>query len=292
MSSHRHVIIGCGDVGQRIVGQLLFDGAMASSITGVVRSHDSANAVDALGVSCQKIDFDQIGNDLSLLKDAHCFYLVPPQTSGVTDQRSRNLITELEKQNVSPKKVVLISTTGVYGDCNGEWVTEQSLAQPQTERGQRRLDSEQQWLNWAEGHSIPILVLRVPGIYANSRIPRERIIKRTPVVKASECGFTNRVHADDLAMIAMTAMNSNRDKEVYNATDGTPGKISDYLQTACRILGHKSLPEISMEEAKKELSSGMLSYLSESRKISNKKMLDQLEVTLRYPNYVEGLKFG
>lgn len=292
MILHKHVIIGCGDVGQRIAAQLIASGIKPSSITGMVRSAESVAAVKQVGVNTQQCNFDQSGNELSQLHQASCYYLVPPQKSGITDQRTYHLLAQCEQQNITPNRVVLISTTGVYGDCDGEWVTEQSTTKPLTERGQRRLHSEQQWLAWAQKSGVPIAVLRVPGIYANSRIPRARILNRTPVVNPNECGFSNRIHADDLALVSIVAMASKHDGEIYNATDGSPGKISEYLQAAAAQLGEPALPQISMAEARDELSAGMLSYLGESRKISNQKMLEQLNVVLHYPDYIEGLKFG
>jgi nucleoside-diphosphate-sugar epimerase len=206
------------------------------------------------------------------------------------DTRSRRVIELLRKQGLRPKKIVLISTTGVYGDYDGEWVTEKSITKPQTERGQRRLDSEQQWLTWCEDYKVEINVLRVPGIYAFSRIPRQRLDNETPVVRAQESGYSNRIHADDLAMVAVTAMRKPIAGEIFNVTDGSPGKIAEYLQAACVVLGLPPLAEISMRQAETELSSGMLSYLSESRKISNQKMLSKLNVTLTYPDFRIGLR--
>jgi nucleoside-diphosphate-sugar epimerase len=154
----------------------------------------------------------------------------------------------------------------------------------------RRHDAEQQWLDWGQRNTVVVCILRVPGIYAFSRLPRSRIESRTPVVSPSECGYTNRIHADDLAQICTNAMQYGQAGEVYNTTDGTPGKISDYLQQVAKLLGVQALPEISMQQARQQLSQGMLSYLGESRKISNRKMLRELNVVLRYPDYVEGLK--
>jgi len=237
------VILGCGDIGRRIVKSLIAQGHNQANIIGFVKSIESVEQCAELGV----ID-------------------------------------------IAPEKVVLISTTGVYGDCQGQWVTEKNQTNPETERGQRRLDSEQQWLSWSKKNSVPVVILRVPGIYANSRLPRDRIAARTPVVNPDECGFTNRVHADDLALMCVAAMRKGKPTDVFNATDGTPGKISEYLQEAARILGAEPLPEISLSEAESQLSSGMLSYLNESRKISNEKILDQLNISLRYPDFREGIK--
>ncbi len=284
------VIFGCGDIGCRIAKQLVNSGIKTNDIQAFVNSVESAERAARLSVLALRVDLDNLQRDLSICGDTEFYYTVPPQKSGVIDQRSRALTEFFNISEVRPAKVVLISTTGVYGDCQGEWVTEVSSTQPQTERGKRRLDSEQVWLAWGKANHVPVVVLRVPGIYAFSRLPRERLLKRTPVVAPEECGFTNRIHADDLANVCLVAMKKAAGGQVYNATDGHPGKISEYLQVAAHVLGMEPLPQISMEEAKKQLSSEMLSYLSESRKISNKKMLDQLGIKLRYPDFKTGIK--
>ena len=286
------VIFGCGDVGRRIAGQLLESGVSAADVVAVVQSPAGRVACEKIGVSAKQYDLDGQAGDPGFCHDSNLYYLVPPQRQGVQDLRSRALLEAFGQHDVRPKKAVLISTTGVYGDYRGEWVDEHTATNPQTERGKRRLDSEQIWLAWGRENQVPVVILRVPGIYAFSRIPRTRIEQRIPVVRAEECGFTNRIHADDLAAVAIAAMQRGQGGEVYNVTDGTPGKITDYLQTAAEVIGAEPLPEISMAQARTELSSGMLSYLEESRKISNKKMLRELGVELRYEDFREGLKKG
>jgi len=292
MRDRHHVIVGCGDIGRRVATQLIESGVATRSITALVQSQASVDQCAMIGVTAKRNDLDTENIRVDVMDKANVYYLVPPQKSGTVDVRSRNLIARLISQTIKPNKIVLVSTTGVYGDCTGQWVDEQSPTVPQTDRGKRRLDSENQWRVWARQDSVALVILRVPGIYAFSRLPRARIAKRTPVVRAEECGFSNRIHADDLATILIAAMHNEVSDEIYNASDGKPGKISDYLQATARVLGEPSLPEISMREAEGELSEGMLSYLSESRKISNEKMLMQLKVTLRYPNYLDGIKFG
>ena len=286
------VIVGCGDVGRRIAKALIADKLSPAAITGCVRTEVAAGRCAEHGIAVQTMDLDNIEAELDLgfLQSANVYYLVPPQPRGNADLRSKYFIERLVAQGVQVAKVVLISTTGVYGDCGGEWVTEQSLAKPQTERAQRRLDAEHSWRNWSVAHSVPMNILRVPGIYANSRIPRERIAKQTPVVRSQDCGFTNRIHADDLARIAIAAMQQHIAGEVFNSSDGAPGKLSDYLQAAAAVVGLPALPEISLEEAQQMLSAGMLSYLGESRRISNAKVLEQLKVALLYPDYRIGLR--
>ena len=285
------VIIGCGDVGRRIARQLRQTNGSEFSISAFVHSQTSVEACAALSISAQCFDLDALKIDLKQCDKAEIYYTVAPQKNGLQDRRSKALLDNFSELNIVPSKAVVISTTGVYGDCQGEWVDENSTTQPQTERGQRRLDLEMQWLAWGNATGVPVVILRVPGIYANSRLPIERIKKRTPVVRAQECGFTNRIHADDLAQVSIAAMCDAQAGEIFNVTDGTPGKISEYLQAAAQVLGEQPLPEISLAEAQTQLSSGMLSYLSESRKISNRKMLSELKVELRYTDFREGIKF-
>lgn len=285
------VILGCGEVGRRLVKALLLQGYSADNIIGFVKSSQSMELCAQLGVIGLRFNLDKLGRDLSACNDSSVYYMVAPQKTGETDLRSEAVINHMSDRGIRPKKVVLISTTGVYGDCNGEWVTELSETKPQTERGKRRLNSEQQWLHWGKLSNVPVVVLRVPGIYANSRLPRERIAQKIPVVRPEECGFTNRIHADDLALMCVAAMRKANAGEVFNATDGVPGKISEYLTEAAKVLGLESPPEISMDEGQSILSSGMLSYLSESRKISNDKILRILNFDLRYPDFREGIKY-
>lgn len=287
MTQKQYVIFGCGDVGRRLAKQL----DPASAITAFVQSEESKDQSEPLAEHVYQFDLDQ-HLDLSNfdLPESFCAtYLVAPQKSGDTDKRAAVFLKALEQARIKPDKVVLISTTGVYGDCEGEWVDEDSPTHPKTERGKRRLDMEQQWQTWASENQVPLLIFRVPGIYAFSRLPRQRIAKRVPVVRPQECGYSNRIHADDLAAAILVGFESAVGEGVFNITDGTPGKISEYLQEAAKVLDLPALPEISMQQAQDELSAGMLSYLSESRKISNKKMLQVLGVCLRYPDFKKGM---
>ena len=290
MKESRSLIFGCGDVGRRIAKQLLANGTSPNLLTAYVNSQESAAKAANIGIACDIIDLDAPSElRLGACNGARLYYTIAPQKQGVVDKRSRAVIDAFGDQGIKPDKVVLISTTGVYGDSGGDWVDEQSLTQPQTERGQRRLDSEQHWLAWSQEQGVDVIVLRVPGIYAFSRLPRDRLKRQTPVVKPTECGFTNRIHADDLANICIVSMESSQTGEIYNATDGSPGTIAEYLQAAASALGYPPLPEISMKQAQSELSSGMLSYLNESRKISNRKLINKLGVKLLYPDFRKGI---
>jgi len=208
------VIFGCGDVGRRIVKLLVSDRRNAREPIAFVRTSPSAVAGAAVGAKPYQVDLDNLQADLSECSGSQLYYTVAPQKTGRRDERTRALLAHFRSSRVRPSKVVLISTTGVYGDCNGEWIDESNPVNPQTDRGMRRLDSEHNWLRWGAEQDVPVCILRVPGIYAFSRIPRARIAKRVPVVNPQECGFTNRIHADDLALTCVAAMQRGAAGEV------------------------------------------------------------------------------
>jgi nucleoside-diphosphate-sugar epimerase len=195
--------------------------------------------------------------------------------------------------NKLPAKIILISTTAVYGDCQGEWITEEQPVNPQTDRGLRRHDAENTLRDWSEKTGVLAIILRVGGIYGAGRLPLERLKKGLPILKEGESPFTNRIHQDDLAKICIAAAEDGRpgvsNVEIYNVSDGQPSTMSYYFKAVAKANGLPQPPEITKAEAEKVMTAGMLSYLKESRRLDNKKMLKNLQITLRYKNLEEAL---
>lgn len=286
-SSSQAFIVGCGDVGLRIAQRIGF-----KQVTALVSCAQSQAKLQAAGIHTYAINLDQ-ALDLNFVVPKCVYYLVPPQPEGRQDERSRHFLHFLAaqaKQGQTVERIVLISTTGVYGDQQGAWVTEEMPTEPMTGRGQRRLSLEQQWLAYARQNAIKMSVLRVPGIYSFSRLPKKRLMAGTPVVDPNECGYTNRIHADDLAMICTEVMAQQSTIDVFNVSDGTPGKISEYLLEAAKVLGVAAPKMISMAEAEGQVSAGMMSYLRESRRIDNTKLLQRFTIQLQYPDFKLGMK--
>ena len=202
--------------------------------------------------------------------------------------RMRNWLAALG--TARPAKIVAISTTGVYGDVGGGWVTEDTPLAPKADRAWRRVDMETVLREWGRLHAVPVVVLRVPGIYSCERLPLERLRKGLPVLNEDEAGYTNRIHADDLAAVAVHAMQHAPADSVYNVTDGHPSTMTEYFNTIADHFGLPRPPQISLAEAKSQVSAGMLSYLLESRRISNARLLEELGVTLQYPELRAGLR--
>ena len=298
-------IIGCGDIGRRVarlyqkmakesnkpLNKPLNEFVKEQRINGLVYSERSQNVCQAANINTLRADLDQALAGQALTPDhfqhACIFYFAPPANRGEVDHRLQNFLDFVKDR---PQKIVLISTTGVYGDSQGAWIDESFPLAPKADRAKRRVHAEHCLTQWATQYQKSAVVLRVPGIYAADRLPLARIKKRLPIVQSSEAGWTNRIHADDLATVCQTAMQLNPPSRVYNVTDGSPSTMTDYFNQVADYAGLERPPQISMQEAVNTLSQGMVSYLQESRRISNQKMLDELTIVLRYPNLSTGLK--
>jgi len=280
------MIIGCGDIGLRVAKNCQ---QKDMDISGLVQSDKSVKTLQQQAIKPIKADLDKPETLKNIsYKGKTVFYFAAPPRQGAQDTRMANWLASLDS-NSAPDKIVLISTTAVYGDTGGDWITEESALAPTTERGLRRLDAEQRLAEWAEVNSVDIVILRVPGIYGPSRLPRERLEKGLPVLNESECGYTNRIHADDLAMICLVAAKKAVNGEIYNVSDGQPGTMTDWFNQVADFLNLPRPPQVSMQEAEQVMTAGMLSYLKESRRIDNSKMLKELDIKLQYKTIKQGI---
>ncbi len=279
------LIIGCGYVGRRVAAEYLRRGI---PVQGVVRSPESAALLQAMGITAHIADLD--GPDLKGLsfEGSELFYFAPPPSQGETDTRVRNLTAAFERLG-HPSRIVYLSTTGVYGDCNGEWADETRPPAPTVPRALRRWDAEQTFTQWRQESGKELVILRVAGIYGPGKLPLERLRKGLPLVRESEAPYSNRIHAEDLMQVCMAAMERGRDGERYNVSDGHPSTMTDYFIRLADTAGLPCPPLISLAEGEQQLSAGMMSYMRESRRLDNRKMLQELGVELRYPDLETGL---
>jgi nucleoside-diphosphate-sugar epimerase len=279
-------IVGCGDIGERIARLCQ---KKKVQVAGLVRSADSVNRLQNAGIKPVQADLAEMNSLAELpVKQSIVIYLVPPPGDGETDPLIRNFLAAVSADAL-PEKLVLLSTTAVYGDCHGEWINESHPVNPQTARGQRRLDAEQAVNDWSKKTGVPSVILRVGGIYGPGRLPIARLEKGLPILKEAESPFTNRIHQDDLAQICVAAAERGKAGEIYNVSDGLPGTMSRYFKDIAQAHGLPLPPEVSLEEAQKVMSAGMLSYLKESRRLDNRKLVEELGVVLQYPDLQAGL---
>lgn len=280
---HSLLIVGMGDVGQRL--------SLAHphvKTLGVARSAASAVATRTAGGIAVLADLDQRTSlDRLAGLSPWLLHLAPPPGEGAGDPRTKNLLASLAKaaarRGSLPRRIVYISTSGVYGNCDGERVFEHRTLAAKSARALRRVDAEQQLRRFAARHGIKLSILRAPGIYAADRLPIERIRKQTPAVQRVEDSYTNHIHADDLANLVWLALFRGKPQRVYHAVDDSVKKMGDYFDMVADHFGLPRSPRISRQAAQKVLSPALLSFLNESRILDNTRLKTELRARLKYP---------
>ena len=190
-----------------------------------------------------------------------------------------------------PVALVYASTSGVYGDCGGERVAETRPVAPRTPRAQRRVDAERA-VRFYGRSGVRASILRVPGIYAPDRAggtPRERLLKGTPVLDARDDVYTNHIHADDLARACLAALWRGKPQRVINANDDSALKMGDYFDLAADLYGLPRPPRLPRDAAQATLPLALLSFMSESRRLDNTRLKNELKLTLAWPTVAAGL---
>jgi len=283
----RLLIIGCGDVGLRVLKLL----AGRWRVFALTSSADRCTALRQAGAVPLVGNLDEPATlaRLSGLAD-FVLHLAPPARDGDADLRTRHLIAALARR--PPQALVYASTTGVYGDCGGERVDETRVLSPATDRARRRVDAEAQVRAFGRRHGTRVGILRIPGIYARDRVgghPRERLARGTPVLRPEDDVFTNHIHADDLARACLLALLRGRPQRALHACDDSELLMGDYFDLAADLSGLSRPERISRAEAAVRMSEMQLSFWSESRRLSNARLKRELRLKLNYPTPREGL---
>ena len=276
----RALIVGCGDIGQRIALRLLQRGI---HVRGWTRNEDAVAQAASLGIETALIDLDS--DDIEVGPADWLFYCAPPPPVGVADRRLRRFLAALDER---PRRLIYLSTSAVYGDCAGRWVNEDEPPQPQTDRGRRRLDAENAIAEVAAQRPLETVVLRIAGIYGPGRLPIERLRSCQPILALEEAPFSNRIHADDLADAAALVAERSPGGVIYNVADGSPTSMSDYFLRCAEALRLPPPPQIGFAQARAQLSSLLLSYLEESKRLHIGR-LRALGWSPRHPNLQAGL---
>ena len=281
------VIVGCGYVGIRLARLLKTRGAIP---LGLVRSMDSARRLQGFGIEPLVANLDDrntLGVVSSASSNSRVFYFAPPPAVGESDAFMNNFIEICDR--IPPKRILYISTSGVYGDCKGAWVNETRPPNPQTARAKRRWHAEQSLMAWREKRDVEFIILRVGGIYGPGRLPLSRLAKTT-LICPDEAPYSNRIHVDDLVQVCAAADRLARSGEIFNVADGHPTTMTDYFYRVAELADVPKPPCVPLEDAAHNLSPTMLSYVRESRRLDITKLKRELKVDMRYSNLTEGLR--
>ncbi len=282
----RILIVGCGDIAMRVTRLL----SSRYRLFGLLRNTERFAEVRKAGITPLPGDLDNAHSLSRLTGLAHTvLHFAPPPNTGESDTRTRNLLAILSRGTL-PECFVYISTSGVYGDCAGESVTETHTLNAQTARAQRRVNAENKIRGWAKRTGVRAIILRVPGIYAADRLPLHRLQQGTPAIVAAEDSHTNHIHADDLARIVTASLRHAKPNRVYHTSDDSELKMGDYFDSVADAFGLPHVPRISREEAQQTLPKTLLSFINESRCLTNTRMKRELKIVLLYPTVADALK--
>ena len=284
----RLLIVGCGDIGMRVARLLRGRYLLRALATSAARAAE----LRAQGVVPLIGDLDSPATlaRLAGLADA-VLHLAPPAPQGAADTRTRHLLQALARHG-RVRCLVYVSTSGVYGDAHGARFDETRALRPATDRARRRADADPRLRRFGRASGARIALLRVPGIYAADRRgghPRERLARGTPVLAAADDVYTNHVHADDLARACVAALHRALPQRAVHVCDDSEMRMGDYFDLVADLSSLPRPRRISREQAQRELSPLQLSFLSESRRLDNRRMKRELRLRLRYPTVREGL---
>jgi nucleoside-diphosphate-sugar epimerase len=282
----RILIIGCGDIGLRIAKQLT-KSCRVYALTSQKKRFQELRAVGAIPFFGDLDKPDSLWRLSGIAETV--IHLAPPQNTSHRDCRTRNLLRILSQGSGVVRRLIYVSTTGVYGDHQGDKVSEVTPVNPQSERARRRVDAETSLRLWAPAHGVALTILRVPGIYALDRLPIERIQSGTPALLPSEDAYSNHIHSDDLARLICAAVYHGKPQRVINACDGGEAKMGDYFDEVADAFGLDRPPRLPAVELEKIVSPMLWSFMRESRRVSNTR-LQELKTPLRYSSVSDFLK--
>ncbi len=287
----RLLIVGCGDVGLRVL-RLLPPSWQVYALSSSPSRRETLRAAGAIPLAGNLDDAASLRRLAGLA--THVLHLAPPQPAGARDLRTRHLLQALGRAAL-PRVLVYAGTTGVYGDARGAWLDETAPLRPRSDRARRRVDAELALRAFGRATGAHVSLLRVPGIYAWDREgghPRERLARGTPVLDAADDVYTNHIHADDLARICVRALLRAPAGRAYNVCDDTQLRMGEYFELAADLCGLPRPPRVSWAQAQQQLSPMQLSFMAESRRLRNERMKRELGLCLRYADVRDGLLAG
>ncbi len=284
----RLLIVGCGDVGLRVVR--LLKGRLR--LLALTSSSQRMDTLRRAGITPLVGNLDAPGSLRRLAGLAtRVVHLAPPPGEGWGDPRTGALNAVLRLRSL-PGAYVYGSTSGVYGDCQGEIAMETRATKARTARALRRIDAENRVRYLGRATGVRASILRIPGIYAPDRsggTPRARLAKGTPVLEAADDVYTNHIHADDLARACVRALWVAKPQRIYNVNDDTRLKMGDYFDLAADLYGLPRPPRVPRSTAQDQLPLMLLSFMGESRRMDNTRMKRELGLVLRHPTVESGL---
>jgi nucleoside-diphosphate-sugar epimerase len=274
-------IFGFGYTANRLAQRLI---QLAFNVVGTTRQETKKVMTHPAKITL--IDFEVADIEYYLNQTTHLLISIPPE-AGVGDP-VLSYYSELIKRHAAHIKWLgYLSSTGVYGDYQGNWVDEESICRPKSTSGILRLETERAWFSYAESNELPLHIFRLAGIYGPQRNPLERIKSGKKYSVFKEGQFFSRIHVDDIVSVLLASIRSPHPLSIYNVADDEPAASHEVDVYATLLLKQSTLPLISFEEA--SLSPREQEFYLSNRRVSNFKIKKEFKIVLDYPSFREGL---
>jgi|TARA_Y100001972_G_scaffold53470_1_gene65771 nucleoside-diphosphate-sugar epimerase len=284
-------VAGCGQVGLVLL-QTFPDQHFTATYRPGADTAAKRAAILAHNARPLAIDLNLKSDLLRLISMGHrIIWMAPPDSSVHTDTTLKKLVlwaaTRAKAHGKPAPRISYVSTTGVYGNAQGQWINEYTPLNAQSDRAKRRVHAETQ-LRLGLKHGVHVHLLRAPGIYGDNRLPIDRIKNRTPALLPDEDAWSNHIHELDLGRLSRWVNYKGGAFEVLNACDAKPSKMGDYFDLVADAYQLPRPPRFSREEVKQMVSPMMWSFMSESRRIESLNQ-KKLGFRLRYPSVADFL---
>lgn len=253
------------------------------SICGTVRTDERAVAMRGVLDDVDVLAFDDPSVPDKLARADLLLVSVPP--SGGSDPALARYMQEVATSNV--RRIVYLSTIGVYGGKDGLWVDEDAPTSPSSRRGHARVEAESAWTALGARMGAPVFVLRLAGIYGPGSNALENVRRGTAKRIVRPGQVFNRIHVEDIARAISASISSQAEGGVFNVCDDEPSPPQDVIVHAAHLLGRAPPPGIAFDQA--DLSPMARTFWENNQRVSNRRLKETLGVKLRYPSYREGL---
>jgi nucleoside-diphosphate-sugar epimerase len=272
---------GLGYSARAAIAELRADGPAAHRFAGTTRSQESFDRLTAEGIAMHLFDAATLAPDLD--EASHIVNSVAPDR-GADPVLARHVTGLDEAKDI--EWLCYYSTVGVYGDFRGAWIDETADLQPVNQRSRDRITTEQLWRDYAEARGLPLLILRLSGIYGPGRSTFEKLADGMArrIVKPGQ--VFNRIHVEDIGRVTALAA-ARKLSGTYNLTDDMPAPPQDVVTFAADLEGIEPPVEMPFDTA--EMTPMARSFYSDNKRVSNKAIKAALGIELLYPSYREGL---
>ena len=253
-----------------------------------VTSRDKSNQKIFDGIKYDSFQFSQDEFDKKLIKNLESANYILTSVAPIKGEAIviKNFQNMFRKNKT--KWLTYLSATSVYGDHKGEWVDEKSKTNPTSPTGVQRLKAEKSWIDLAKNKNLPLQIFRLSGIYSNEfnvlnrlKVGEAKIIKKTNQ-------FFSRIHVEDIAEILFKSLKKFKAGEIYNISDDKPASSEEVILYGSKLLNIEPPAIIELKSVDSEMTRN---FYKDSKKVDNKKMKEIFNYKLKYPTYVEGLKY-